>query len=197
MEEQNKYISKTGLKQRGWTDRAIDIYLSQCDKESRNPHYKKAPPMKLYLLERVTAVEHSTEYQRFLKKNTGRITGAQKAVDTKKDRLIKEVMTWDIQLKPERSHTITQSAIQAYNKFHQDEQVSHNNNISFLNRITVNYLRHKLTNYDEKLNVLFGKVGKDEAYVLLNKKIYKKISDQYPDLSSECHRQLMQKIKGV
>jgi hypothetical protein len=195
LKETSQYISKTGLKQRGWTDRAIDIYLSQSDKEVKNPHYAKAPPMKLYLISRVDAVENSIEYKRFVHKNTGRTAGAQKGVTTKKDRLIKEVQSWDIYLKPERAHTIVQSAIQEYNNFHPEEQITHNNNIAFLNRITVNYLRHRLTNYDDKLRILFGKVGKDEAYALLNKMIYKKISEQYPELATECKRQLAQKYK--
>lgn len=116
---------------------------------------------------------------------------------TDKQRLLKEVQSWKIILKPERAHTITQSAILEYNRYHPDEPASHNHSISFLNRITVNYLRHKLTNYDEKLNVLFGKVGKDEAYQLLNQMIYKKISEEYPGLATECKRQLKQKYKRV
>jgi len=189
-----QYISKTGLNKRGWTDRAIDIYLSQPDKEVKNPHYAKSPPMKLYLIARVDAIEHSIEYQRFLHKNAKRVAGSQKAVGTKKEQLIKEVQSWTIFMKLQSAHTIVESAIKDYNTHHQQgELASHNSTAAFLNRITVNYLRHNLTNYDDRLNALFGKVGKEEAYNLLNKKIYKKISEQYPELAPECRRQLLQK----
>ena len=191
----NQYISKAGLKKRGWTDRAIDIYLSQCDKVVKNSHYAKASPMYLYLKSKVEEAERSPEYQRYLDYHSPKRIGAQKGILTKKERLLKEVQSWTIVLKPERAHTITQSAISEYTRYHPDEPASHNHSISFLNRITVNYLRHRLTNYDEKLNALFGKVGKDEAYQLLNQMIYKKISEQYPELAIECKRQLSQKYK--
>jgi hypothetical protein len=191
----NQYISKAGLKKRGWTDRAIDIYLSQSDKVVTNSRYAKASPMYLYLRSRVEDAEKSAEYQRYLDHHSPKKMGAQKGILTKKERLIKEVQSWTIVLKPERAHTITQSALMEYNRYHPDEPATHNHSISFLNRITVNYLRHRLTNYDEKLNVLFGKVGKDEAYQVLNQMIYKKISEQYPELATECKRQLTQKYK--
>jgi hypothetical protein len=195
LKDTNQYITKTELKKRGWTDRAIDIYLSDSDKVVRNKRYVNAPPMHLYLKSRVEGLESCPEYLRYLSQHTTKRIGAQKGVSTKKDRLIKEVQSWAILLKPERAHTITQSALLEYNRYHPDEPASHNNSIAFLNRITVNYLRHKLTNYDEKLNALFGKVGKDEAYQLLNQMIYKKISEQYPELATECKRQLVQKYK--
>jgi hypothetical protein len=195
LKETSQYISKAGLKKRGWTDRAIDIYLSQSDKVVKNQRYAKAPPMQLYLTSRVVDAENSIEYRRYINKHETNRVGAQKGVATKKERLLKEVQSWTIILKPERAHTITQSAISEYNNYHPDEPASHNHSISFLNRITVNYLRHRLTNYDEKLNALFGKVGKDEAYQLLNQMIYKKIGEQYPELATECKRQLTQKYK--
>lgn len=194
---ENQYISQAWLKRQGWTDRAIEIYLSHSDREIRNPYYSRAPPLKLYLKSRVKAVENSLEYWRYLHKTAVSPKGDQKHGLTKKEQLIKEVNSWVIVLRREPSHTIVQSAIHEYNKSHPGGLPSHNITASFLNRITVNYLRHKLTNYDDRLRVLYGKGGKNEAYVLLNKRIYEKISEQYPELSSECHRQLTQKIKGV
>lgn len=62
-----------------------------------------------------------------------------------------------------------------------------------LDRITVNYIRHELSQYDHGLASLWGRVGKGEAYLLLNKKIYTAISAQYPELKSECAKQMQRK----
>jgi len=62
-----------------------------------------------------------------------------------------------------------------------------------LRRITVNHLRHNLSDYDRRLDDLFGKVGKSEAYIILNRKIYTSIADTYPDLAEECERQMYRK----
>ena len=64
----------------------------------------------------------------------------------------------------------------------------------FLNRVIVNYLRHNLSNYDSKLDDIFGKVGKSEAYRIINTKIYAKIAEVYPVLKDECDNQLMSKL---
>lgn len=64
---------------------------------------------------------------------------------------------------------------------------------AFLDRITVNYLRHELSHYEVELTRIFGKVGKEEAYVHLNSKVYAAIAALYPKLASECERQAERK----
>jgi hypothetical protein len=64
----------------------------------------------------------------------------------------------------------------------------------FLDRITVNYIRHELSVYDEKIDDLFGKIGKHEAFELLNQKIYTEIGRVFPRLRKEARRQLKAKI---
>jgi len=60
----------------------------------------------------------------------------------------------------------------------------------FLDRISVNYIRHNLTNYDKMLDRVCKKMVSEDAYVLLNKKIYEKIGETYLNLKEECDRQL-------
>ena len=59
----------------------------------------------------------------------------------------------------------------------------------FLDRVTVNYLRHVRTNYDELLASLHGKVGIEEAKELVRERVYEAIASTYPDLAAECSRQ--------
>jgi hypothetical protein len=202
-EKQGLYISKSGLKYRGWTDKAISTFLPTHDKEAKNPHYSKSSPMRLYLTLRVEEIEKSREYKQFIDGNKSRVNGASKAVSTKKNRLLNEVLGWDISLKYKPVEVVIQDAIRSYNSFHEDllierghnyTDASPSSNTEFLNRITVNHIRHNLSYYDEKLERLFGKVGKMEAYIILNKKIYAKIGDMHPALAAECKRQLDRKM---
>ena len=59
----------------------------------------------------------------------------------------------------------------------------------FLDRITVNFLRHECTTYDSLVNNLKGLVGKDHAYVLLRNRTLDAIAEVYPDLEWECEKQ--------
>ena len=58
-----------------------------------------------------------------------------------------------------------------------------------LHRITVNFLRHAVGNYDDEIANLFGKTGKQQAYLLLKNRILEKIAQCYPFLQEECQRQ--------
>ena len=61
-----EYITPTGLRgKRGWTDTMIKILLGTPDKTAQNPHYRRAPEMKLYLLDRVIEAEESDDFVKF------------------------------------------------------------------------------------------------------------------------------------
>lgn len=61
-------------------------------------------------------------------------------------------------------------------------------------RITVNYIRHRLTGYDRALAEAAGKVGVREAVVLMRRRIFTEIIrvyGAYPGgLAEECRRQM-------
>ncbi|MFZ3382608.1 MAG: hypothetical protein WA144_01655 [Candidatus Methanoperedens sp.] len=188
-----EYVSKNTLKYRGWTEAGINRFLKMYDKEAINPHYKSAPPMRLYLLSRVEKIEKSKKFLDFQEKNTTKIAGAKKAAETRKQRLLKEVQGWEIELKREDYEMVVYSAIEAYNEFKGNlalerknieyETATIDSDPTFLKRITKNYLRHELSNYEDKLEEIFGKTGTYEAYIIIKKKIEKKIAEIYPELS--------------
>ena len=60
----------------------------------------------------------------------------------------------------------------------------------FLDRITVNFLRHCWTKYENELAEIAGKVGAPEAYVTIKQMVLDEITEQYPWLAAECDRQL-------
>lgn len=198
------YCSKTGLKYRGWTDKAIELFLGAPDKEGINPHYRSGPKVKLYLLSRVVAAEGSDSYKQFLAENLSKRESAQKAVETKRAKLFEYVNMCKIHVVVRDFQKVVAEAIEAYNwhKFDVSQHYGHDDykpateksDKEFLDRITVNYLRHNLSQYDDELAELFGKVGTEEAYKILNKRIYSEIAKAYPNLRAECEKQLAKKL---
>lgn len=203
----SEYITKSTIKSRGWTDKLIEIFLKSPDKEAKNPIYRCASPMKLYLIKRVEEIEQSSEFKQRILENKKRIDGSKQAVITKKQRLLDEINKMKIYLDRKNIDIIRKNAIHSYNEFKQSlsyeygdfeyTPATEKSDVIFLRRIMVNYLRHNMSNYDEHLERIFGKVGKTEAYKILNTKIYDKIKEIYPEFAEECDMQLMRKIDEI
>ena len=64
----------------------------------------------------------------------------------------------------------------------------------FLERITVNYVRHRLTSYDRNLERVAGQIGVALAITAIRKRIYAAIAETYPHLAPECERQLARRL---
>ena len=98
------------------------------------------------------------------------------------------------------SHHLSPSALKwesscdKSDNYQSNSMASEDSDDAFLSRIMVNYIRHDLSSYEERLDMLFGRVGKREAYRILLKKIYKAIKKAYPSLADECNRQLSRKL---
>lgn len=203
IELKQEYCSKSALKSRGWTDKLIELFLKSHDKESKNPYYSSASPVKLYLLSRVEDAEKTSGFQEYKQKNERRKDGSKQAVITKKEKMCGYINNITIELEKKDYPLILKESIASYNNFKQEisydrddfdfQPASLKSDQTFLKRILVNYIRHQLTEYDIELENIFGRVGKSEAYNILNKKIYDKISEVYPSLKDECDRQLSSK----
>lgn len=193
------FCTRSTLKQRGWTESAIARFLDPHDREAPNPHYRKAAPMRLYRLARVEAAEQSDDYRAYAAATAGRRTGAKRAAATKRERLLAEVEAWRIEVPAMDLERVRRRAIRAYNDYHEMllferghdyERATLGSDRAFLDRITVNYLRHELTPYDDRLRDLFGRVGTREGYAILNRKIHAAIAAAYPDLIDACDNKI-------
>ena len=148
--------------------------------------------MQLFAVERVTEVESSDHFKQ---RSRNRQISATKAAETKRARLLTEVGGWEIEIVREPTYQLIRLAIDSYNA-HQRERgecggaASIKSDEGFLDRITVNFIRHRMTEYDARLANLYGKAGKTEARELLRAKILTAISRTYPELYIECARQL-------
>jgi len=198
-EIKNEYISMAAVKARSWTGRAIAQFLGPHDKSVPNPRCKSAAPAKLYLLSRVEEAEQSDTYRAFVAANAARVAGARRAVETKKAGLLAEVESWPIAVPSLPFEQVQRNAIRSSNDYHEPlawkrgydfDPARRDSDPDFLDRITVNYLRHNLSEHDEKIVALFGKTGKHEAYVILNRKIHEAIAATFPEIRDECDRKI-------
>lgn len=186
-------ITKSTLKQRGWNDGTIAKYLGASDVTLKNPVFKNAAPMQLYLLGRVEIIEQEPQVKAELAKiavaRSNRQQAARKAVETKAEKLINWVDSLEIEIPIIDLEDLIRQSISHYNWFWQsrsdrpsEKYADFKDSSEFLRRITVNYLRHECTNYEEQLEEIGGKVGIETAYEMLKSKVNNAIYSQYPNL---------------
>lgn len=124
--------------------------------------------------------------------NPIRKEAAKKAVITKTKKLFEYINSLKIKIPLMEEDILYKEAIRSYrnmmysrNKFDIDEFEGDHRY-----RLMVNYLRHELTQYEQELYDMWGKVGKTEGIDLLRHRIYNAIMRQYPYLKNECIKQM-------
>lgn len=184
------YTSVAGLKARGWTDRFIKDLLGEPDKLGRNPHYRSAAPVRLYEMTRVIEVELTDKFKS-KPDTTKQKLAAKKAANTKRQALLDYIERLEITIPAIPFPELLIQACDSYNSWNlcNDKFAQPTDSKDFLNRITVNFLRHECSAYESELYRLFGVVGKQEGYRLLKERVLEEIADVYPCLTGECHRQ--------
>jgi hypothetical protein len=191
--EKPQMISIAGLKARGWTQALITL-LGEPDVVRRNPHYAKSAPMRLYDTARVASFEVSSEFLAAKAKAARRQCGAKTAVETKRATLMQQVLEMHVSVETCPEHWVRRVAIEAYNERRWDgDGAAEDAPDEFLERITVNFIRHNLTVYDRALEEVAGRVGVASAVQAIRAKIYSAIGESYPALADECSRQLMRR----
>lgn len=187
------YTTRTRLKEQGWTDGMIKKMLGEPDATRPNPHYKSAAPMALYELKRVKKVEKTTTFKTEMEKAAQRKQSAQKAVRTKTERAKQYAMTVKVSVPTMDYNLLVKRACCSYNDWHEYDRYGRHNEYftpadsmhsdpDFLHRITMNYLRHECTAYEQQLYKLFGKTGINEAHDILQRRINDEICRIYPQL---------------
>jgi len=191
--EKPQMISIAGLKARGWTQALITL-LGEPDVVGRNSHYAKLAPMRLYDTARVASFEVSSEFLAAKAKAARRQCGAKTAVETKRAALMQQVLEMHVSVETRPEHWVRRATIEAYNEWHWDgDGAAEDAPAEFLERITVNFIRHNLTAYDRALEEVAGRVGIASAVQAIRAKIYSAIGESYPALADECSRQLMRR----
>jgi hypothetical protein len=188
-----EHITFSALKSRGWNERLVALLLGQPDKTAKNPHYKSGPPMKLYALPRVEAAEQTIEFQESQPALGARRQAAEEATNTKRTKMLEWANNLTITVPAIALDELAKRACRHYNDWSLESDYPlaspKSSSREFLKRITVNFLRHQCSRYDEMLTQAYGKVGIQAALAIIRKKVYQAIGHAYPHLKDECRRQ--------
>lgn len=195
--KKREWYTSTSLKERGWSDSMIKNILGEPDDYMENPHYKYAAAMKLWTVKRVQNAERRKVFKeaaaKYAARKNGAAEAARKAVETKREKCLNYARTVKIEVPVMSEKTLLDEAVEHYNEWQDykgryeriiygDNKTGYFADTEFLNRISVNYLRHECTEYEEQLYELSGKVGIQEAHDILKERINQAIFEVYPDL---------------
>jgi hypothetical protein len=193
MKKETLIVKSKLISERQWTESLIKKYLPIPDKECSNPHYRNGPEMKLYFIDRILKIEKGVQFQKDFENTTIRKNSAARSIITKTNNLLEYATTVVISLERIPTGKLKELAISHYETLwarrHFYKTVS-DPTPEFLNRITVNYLRHSVSCYEQKLLKIKGKTGKEKALEIIREKVYDKISECYPFLKDECLDQM-------
>lgn len=194
-------LGRPSLRDRGWTDTLINRFLPEQDLLAPNPHYRSGATRKLYLKSRVEGVEAGQDFQVAKAQTATRKAAAAKAVATKEREIEGYVNSLTIEVPQMADNELIARACRHYNSRQRDlalerggrywdyREATPESDQSFLNRISVNFLRHELTRYEACLDQVFGKCGAVKAYPQIKAKVLDAIATAYPSLATECERQ--------
>ena len=192
-----QFITKTDLiSVRKWTERLIKKYMPVPDEIRNNPHYGRASEMKLYKISRVESIEKNEQFLIDFQKTILRRKSSLKMVETKKDNLLIQISELPISVEIIPRYELIPLVIDAYNdrNYYKDYLTLRDLDQSTLERLTVNYIRHNLTEYEDHLYTIGDQVGKKEGARLLKEITNNCIGESYPDLTRECALQLRRKF---
>jgi len=195
--KRSELYSAPDLKKRGWTEASITRILGHWENERPNP-YGKAP-MRFWTKSKVESAEKTRAFQDFKSKSDVRSKKAKEVAEVKKKELLEKIGSWEPTIVLP-SGSLRKAAIQHYEDLWASKgefKLADSTNPEFLDRITVNYLRHECTDYDPLLEGLAGKIGKFEAYELAKCHVLGAIARKFPKLSKECLKQRQKALNFV
>ncbi|MER5211557.1 hypothetical protein ABT063_13480 [Streptomyces sp. NPDC002838] len=201
------HLSAAGLRARGWTPGMVRQLLGEPDLLRTNPLFHSAPQTRLYRVERVEAAERSDEFRAVAATAARRSAAARAAALRRRREVLARIAAEPLdvpRLAPDRlaaaavEHRNRRDEERAYERWGHapDPATVESAETGALDRWKVNYLRHRLTRYDELLDGLYGSTGRAAAEELLRRRVYAAISEAYPELAQECERQLRERECG-
>jgi len=188
---EKKWISQAGLKARGWTPKLIERFLGQPERTVPNPHYRSAAPTRLWSLEAVLKAERDPAFQEALAQAQRRQEGARKAALRRSELTLELARRLPLQIERIPPDELLQLVQEDYlaRKGEWIEFKPWGRPDPLRDRLCVNYLRHQASEYDLHLEILQGKTGIAQAYLVLWERITRAIAEAYPELAAEAWRQ--------
>lgn len=201
----NGLLSQSDILARpGWTRVAVRRFLGDPAATKPNPMYRSAAPMRFWRQERVEAVEAREDWIAWAEQSGRRSERAKEAAARQRNEVLEWVDGLEIQIRAfDSPAALTAAAVAHYNDLWlgrawergdqslTDKHATSDDSPEFLDRITVNFLRHECSEYERLLVRLFGSAGASEARSRLKSRILNEIAEVYPWLSGEADRQWM------
>lgn len=192
MEKKKKieYWSKSTLLDRGWTEKTINELLPP-PKLVDNPHYKCAGYMKLWEQKVVKQKERTKKFKESAEKKAKRRESSLKAVATKTEKTLSLLPTLSLEVERVDLKDLKKWTLNAkWNWYMYTGQDWRADSVDFADEETVlrweiNFIRHNLSNYDNELDKLYGKVGKTVVYSQYRNQLMSKIFEVYPELKAK------------
>lgn len=201
---ENELLTKSVIKERGWTEGAIKKFLGNPEITKKNPHYRTGPPMLLWRLETVLEAEQTSQFIEWKNKHDTRReqlrTRAINQHQQKRTLLMEWVESLDVKVPKYSKGKLFQFAINNYNELWssrgEHEKLIYQEysqlNPDFLHRITVNALLHALSDYEYHLAKVANITGAPEARSRLTERMLTEINKTYPDVA---YPELLEQIK--
>lgn len=194
------YLNKKQLIERGWSPKLIEDFLGEPDDVKPLGRYCEEHRYWMPRVERVEKTDgFKTAQEKYLKRRRRGIEIARKRAAQQ----IETAKTMPIRIREMSGEDVLDDAIWHYNaqnrgRRHEDDDyccrsASRGSDELFLERITVNYIRHNLTGYDAKLFAQKGKIGGGEAVQIIRRRVFEEIAFAYPHLADECDRQMIRR----
>lgn len=194
MKDREKHLNLTQLQDRGWTAALIAAFLGQPDKLM--PNRRNGRPgheLKYYRIERVVAAEAKDEFQIALAKKNQVRAKLEKSIEARQAELLARVDQLEIKVQKIAHEELYKLAIEHYNSLNAGKvngfYATVTSDREFLDRITVNFLRHECSRYELFLAEVSRKIGVEEARIRIKERVLEAIAKAYPELESECDRQ--------
>ena len=188
----NKKYNKKKLLEFGFNEKLISELLP-LPELVRNPFYKCASPMQLWLGKDIINPKKTKKFKENLEKKITRKEIYDRAILTKKEKLMKEIDEKINQIEVEtidKEELITltlDNQNNYYNLMNIDYYASRYD--IHLPRWMINFIRHNLTSYDEVLFEIRGRTGIKEAYLKYKKAVLIKIAISYPYLKEDIEKE--------
>jgi hypothetical protein len=119
-----------------------------------------------------------------MEKAERRRQSSSKSIKDRKERLLTWAEEYPIKLPNIPREKLMKDAYDSWYWYKYDDDYEYDDEVissenDFIHRITINYVRHDLTKYEELLEEIKGKVGIGEAYECLKHRIIEAIENKY------------------
>lgn len=203
-EDGQRYVSLAGLRTRGWTGGMVHRLLGPPDRLSVNPRLRAAPQVRLYRVERVAAAERTDEFRRVSESSARRSEAVRNAVRRRRLEILERIRTEPIEVPRLEPGKLALRAVEHRARREATAggpiELADGDSAQETGRVgratlapwKVDYLRHRMSHYDQLLDGLPGgerDSGRAEAEELLRRRICAAIAEAYPPLEQECERQ--------